>query len=72
MNRMVRDTRQPLAEIVAGGGGARSDLVMQINSGCPWPADLAGATVDTCSLGTAILAAWVQVFMIHLTGQWKK
>lgn len=57
MNRMIQDTRQPLAEIIAGGGGARSDLVMQITTdviGLPlWRVQ----TVDTCSLGTAILAA---------------
>jgi sugar (pentulose or hexulose) kinase len=54
---MVQDTHRPLAEIIAGGGGARSDLVMQIT------ADIIGLpvwriqTVDTCSLGAAILAA---------------
>jgi sugar (pentulose or hexulose) kinase len=57
MNRIVEDTRQPLSEIVSGGGGARSDLVMQIT------ADVLGLpvwriqTIDTCSLGTAIIAA---------------
>jgi sugar (pentulose or hexulose) kinase len=57
MNRMVQDTRQSLSEIMLGGGGAGSDLVMQITSdalGLPvWRVQ----TVDTCSLGTAIIAA---------------
>lgn len=57
LERMVQDTRQPLSEIIAGGGGARSDLALQIT------ADIIGLpvwrvqTVDTCSLGAAILAA---------------
>ncbi|MBE0600771.1 MAG: FGGY-family carbohydrate kinase [Firmicutes bacterium] len=57
MNRMVEDTGHPLTETVAGGGGARSDLVLQITAdviGLPvWRVQ----TADTCSLGTAILAA---------------
>lgn len=57
MNRIVQDTRQSLSEIILGGGGAGSDLVMQITSDVLELPVWRIQTVDTCSLGTAIIAA---------------
>lgn len=53
----ARDHRTPVSEVMVGGGGAQSDLAMQVT------ADIFGLpahrlhTVQTCSLGCAIDAA---------------
>jgi len=57
MESLVRDTDVALGEVFIGGGGAQSDLAVQITADVLGLPVVRGETVQTCALGAAIQAA---------------